>query len=677
MTMENSSNNLKDTLVSLLQQLGMYRYANSLAHNEQKNELTMVDFVEVLRKYKISFSTLVLESHVLNKSIHPFVVITDNEPAYIARRRNNEYEKLQDDEQWETVCFNKIKKKTHVVIINKLPSKKESVRSFSEHMSKRTKWYRPVFWLSLLASLTGLAVPLFTMSVYDRVIGGQAPNVLPVIAMGAALALSIFIGTRLIRAKLLASVSNKFARDLSDLTFSRLLSLPLMVLSRVGLSNHIARMRNAEKVRMLLSGPGGAGLVDLPFTLIAFAAIAFLSGWLVLVPIIMLCIYYLVIKLLNRYTQAATPTNANEYQQSINSLSKNLLQLKSSGNTQVWESDFYRQCREQTRENFLFAKRNGLKAAVAQALSMLTALATVFTGIFLVLNQSTTPGALIACVMLIWRITGPAQLAFSSGQKFEMMKGAITQFDHFMQASTEFNEMRVEQPTTDKAPKVTFNHLTLRFGADTEPALSAIDFTIEPGECVAVIGPNSSGKSSLLLSALGVIEGQSGFVTVNDKHLKQYDPESFRHFAAYSPAQGDLFIGTLAENLRVAKADATDDELIKAMKDAGATALLEVLNNDLNAMLFPHGTSALTAVESSYVNVARALLKNSPLLILDEPIANRNPYAKKAFINTLDELKGNTTVIFSSHDPDLIKVADKVVILDKGSVTYCGPIPEQ
>ena len=675
--LDNNLGDLKATLVSLLQQLGLYGQANSVAQNKQYEQLTPVSFVEVLRKFKLSFTTSKLEKFVIDKTVYPFVVIPDDEPAFIARRQHNKYEKLVNGEQWQTVSLRNTSELTRIILIEKLPSKKQSTRTFAEQMSKRTKWYKPVFWLSLLSSLTALAVPLFTMSVYDRVIGGQAPDVLPVIAIGAVLALTIFISTRLIRAKLLASVSNRFARDLSDLTFHRLLTMPLMVLSRVGLSNHIARMRNAEKVRSLLSGPGGAGLVDLPFTFIAFATIAFLSGWLVLVPIIMLVIYYLVIKLVNKYTQAATPTLSSDYQQSINDLSKNLLQLKTSGQTKQWQSGFFRQCREQCRQNFLFAKRNGLKAAVAHALSMLTALATVFTGIFLVLNQSISAGALIACVMLIWRITGPAQLAFSSGQKFTMMSGAIKQFDNFMQASTEHNDLRIEQPNSDVAPKITFNHLTLRFSADLEPALSAIDFTIEPGECVAIIGPNGSGKTSLLLSALGVIEAQSGFITINDKNLKQFDPESFRQFASYAPAQADIFPGTLANNLTVAKPDATNDELLAAMHSAGASALLSSLNNNLNTPLFPHGNNMISAVESSYINLARALLKKSKLLILDEPLANRNPFAKKAFIQTLEQLKTNTTVIFSSHDPDLIKVADKVVILDKGVVVYSGAMPDE
>ncbi|GIU23765.1 ABC transporter ATP-binding protein [Shewanella sp. MBTL60-007] len=669
---------LKPLLIALLQQLGLFAQATNLQNDANDSDIDTAQLANLLTKHHIGFSVVKHHKQAIMQSIHPFIVVPKKAEAFIVQRRNEALESFDRAcGQWRAIKFEDIPASSHLFVIESLPSSKQNIRAFSSHLAKRTKWYRPVFWLSLLSSITGLAVPLFTMAVYDKVIGGQAPNVLPNIALGAALALAVLIASRLTRANVLASTSNRFARDLSNLTFRRLLSMPLMVLSRVGISNHMARMRNAEKVRTLLSGPGGAGLVDLPFTLIAFATIALLSGWLVIVPIVMLLLFYLVMKAVNKYAQSASPTISSDYQNSINELAKNLLQLKSSGETDGWYSKFARQCKENCRQNFLYAKRNGLNAAIAHAMGLLTALVTVFSGIFLVLNQSISPGALIACVMLIWRITGPAQLAFSSSQKLTMMDSAIKQFDRFMQAGTENSELRLDTPITECPPAISFQHVTLRYSADTEPALSGVSAEIEPGENVAIIGPNACGKTSLLLAAMGVVEAQAGYVTVNNKNLKQYDPEVFRQWAAFCPAEPDLFPGSLAENLRIAKPDASDDELIQALHAAGGHSLFNALNNDLNINLFNRGHTLLSAVEGSYISLARALLKQSTLVILDEPIANRNPAAKAALLNTFSALKGKATVLFTSHDQELIQQADKVIILDKGAVVYAGPIPEQ
>ncbi|WP_076537887.1 peptidase domain-containing ABC transporter [Shewanella sp. UCD-KL21] len=673
--MNTSKSELKPLVVELFQQLGLYSQASNVT-NDTTSDFNTLAVSRLLKKHQIGFSVKQPLDSTLHLTIHPFLVIPVTNNAFIARRQGKDFERLEN-KQWHKVDLTQLTENSFIFTIDALPSSKKSIQAFASHMSKRTKWYRPVFWLSLLSSITGLAVPLFTMAVYDRVIGGQTPAILPSIALGGALALGVLVLTRLARAKILATTSNRFARDLSQLTFYRLLHMPLMVLSRVGISNHIARMRNAEKVRILLSGPGGGGLVDLPFTIIAMLAIMFLSGWLVLVPIGMLLLYYLVMKGVSRYVQAASPTISGEYQNALSELAKNLLQLKAAGDTEGWQTKFMRQCQENSRQNFLYAKRNGLNAAIAHSLSLFTALITVFTGIFLVLNQSISPGALIACVMMIWRITGPAQLAFSSKQKFTMMDIAVKQFDRFMQASTEQSELRLDIPDNSKAPALSFQHVTLRYKAEGEPALSGVSVEIEPGELVAVIGPNACGKSTFLLSALGVLEAQAGFVTVNGKNLKQYDTGFFRHWVGYSPSQPDIFPGTLAENIRIAKPDASDEQIKDSIIAAGGGSFFDSINNDLTVDLLGENNAMLSAIEGSYINLARALIKQSPLLLLDEPLPHRNPQSKQQLIKTLVDLKGTSTVIFTSHDQDLIKHADKVIILDKGAVVYAGPIPKQ
>lgn len=666
--------NLKSLLISLFSQLGLNAQAKNIERSGLANDLTFLDAYILLKKHHVTAEVRSINRNSLINTIHPFLLFPESGEPCIGRRSQLSFEYLDPQGKWQPLVLPSDGK---VFIIKSLPSLNKKTGTFGAYLKKQKKWYRPIFLLSLVSSLTGLAIPLFTMVVYDSVIGGQAPEILPGIAIGALLALSIFISSRLLRAKVVASASNKLARDLSGVTFNQLLSMPLTILSRVGLSNHLARLRNAEKVRSVISGPGGAGLIDLPFSIVALIAITFLSGWLVLVPFCMLILFYFVMKALNKFTQSASPTISGEYQNSLNELAKNILELKTAGETEGWYTNFIRRCKESCRQNFLFAKRNGLTAAVAHAMGLLTALATVFCGIFLVLNQSISPGALIASGMLIWRITGPAQLAFSSIQKVQMMQSAVTQFDRFMEITTEFNQLRLDSPDLTKAPAISFKHVTLRYSAESEPALAGVSFDVEAGETVAIIGPNGSGKTTLLLTAIGVIDTQAGFVSLDGKNLKQFDPEIFRQWAAFSPTNTELLPGSLADNLRLAKPDATDAELCQALYEAGGDALKEALGGDLNTSLSAHGASMFSVVGSGYISLARALLKKSPLLVMDEPIANRNPFARKAFIETLTKLKGNTTILFTTHDQELIQQADKVVILDKGAVVYAGPIPNK
>ncbi|MCG9695572.1 ATP-binding cassette domain-containing protein [Shewanella sp. Isolate11] len=674
----NQSHCPKSLLVNLFKQLGLSVQASNIESGDLKESLSHLEIYILLKKHHVAINVHTLDKNLLIHTVYPFILLPETGEPCVARRSEQKFQYLAENGKWE--ALETLPTDGRVFIIESLPSADKKVSLFTSHLKKRKKWFKPIFWLSLLSSVTGLAIPIFTMVVYDRVIGGQAPNILPEIALGAILALAIFISSRLIRAYMVSVASNRFARDLSGITFNRLLSMPLTILSRVGVYNHLSRLRNAEKVRTLISGPGGAGLIDLPFTLIALITIAALSGWLVLVPLVMLLLFYLIMKGLNKFTQSAAPKIGTEYQNSLSELSRNLLDLKKAGDTEGWYTQFLRRTKENSRQNFLYAQRSGLQQAVAHAMGLLTALATVFSGIFLVLNQTISSGALIACVMLIWRITGPAQMAFSSRQKLSMMDNSVKQFDRFMEVTTEFNDLRLDIPNMDKAPAISVKHLTLRYSADTESALSGVSFDVEPGEIVAIIGPNGCGKTSLLLSTIGLIDAQAGYVTINGKNLKQYDPEAFRQWVGYGSDASELLPGTIADNLRLAKPNATDKELRQAIIDAGGEHFLQTLDNDIDTEVLSNKDNMFSGIEGGYrgyLSLTRALLKQSKLLVIDEPIANRNPSSKKAFIETLKKLKGNTTILFTSHDQELIQQADKVVILDKGAVVYAGPIPNQ
>ncbi len=663
---------MKPIMATFFEQLGLHAQARSIQKAHLANDLSYLDAYVLLKKHQLDATVHSCIATKLKDKFYPFIWVDDTGRAEIARWRKNQWQKLGENNQWQSL--DREPKSGFVFIVNALPMEGNKTQSFLAHFRKKAKWYRPIFWLSLLSSLTGLAIPLFTMAVYDRVIGGHAPQILPNIAFGAVLALSIMVGSRFFRARLISGVSNRFARDLSGLTFNRLLSMPLVALKRVGMASHISRIRNSENVRKVFSGPSGSGLVDLPFTLIPLLAIALLSGWLVLVPIVMLIIFYFILRGLERYLKAASPTISRDYQGSFNEISQSILNLKITGESQGWYQHFIRRAKENTKQNFIYSKRNGLNSAITHGMGQVTVLISVFTGIFLVLNQQMSPGALIATTMLISRVTGPAQLAFASRQKFALVKDTIAQFDRLMEVPTEFHAMRLESPETQRPPSVSFKHVTLRYGAENEPALSGVTFDVEPGELVAVVGPNGCGKTSLLLSALGVLEGQVGYVSINGKNTKQYDTEALRRWAAYSPTHADIIPGSLAKNLRIGNPDASDDEIREALRAAGASSLLQAFGDDIDEEIFHRGENVFSSVESSYVGLAAALLKNSPFLVLDEPIANRNPYAKRAFKQTLMARRGHSTILFSSHDTELIELADKVIILDEGSLVYCGPI---
>ena len=667
--------NLKLLLVSLLQSLGMFAQATNVKEQQFYEDIDEVMFIELLSKFDLTYSILPTNEAKLEKTKYPFIIIGVDDNASLVRRTATIFKKQTIDGQWIDFALASLKKDDYVITIQGLPQNRKKGKTFSGLLEKRKKWIKPIFWLSLFSSITGLAIPLFTMAVYDRVIGGQSSEILPSIALGAFIAVAIFILSRLVRAKILSEQSNRLAREMSFMSFKKLMYFPLILLSRVGLASHLYRLRNTERIRTLLSGQGGGGLIDLPFSIIVFLTIMMLSGWLVLVPLGMIILYYTLMLLLDKYVQAAMPTISIEYQDALNEISEKASQIKNSGFSDAWTNKFFKLCQENARQNFIYAKRNGLNAAVSQCLSMFTTLATVFAGIFLVLDESISSGALIACVMLIGRVTGPAQMAFMSRHKIHMINMSIVQFDRFMETPTELSAQRLKQIDITKIPTLSFSQVSLRYSGDAEAALSGISAEVAAGEIVAVIGSSGSGKSSLLSIAHSIIEPQSGVVLLNGVNIKQYDPISLRTYISYGAIEPLIINSSVRENLLIGNENATDEEIITALESAGGERLLKSIDYNLDFELFEDGISLLAELEGSYLTLARALLKDSKLFIFDDPLANQNKNEKEAFINTLQALRGKVTILFATHDQELIKQADKVLILDKGKLAFFGKLP--
>ncbi|OBT16806.1 hypothetical protein A9264_11095 [Vibrio sp. UCD-FRSSP16_10] len=673
---------LKRTSIALLKQVGMNAQARNLTRNPTLERMTPVDLSEQLKKFNITFTVNKAHRNQLEESYHPFIGIRtaekDSENEYQAslfRHRGKRYEiNLVGSNTWEEISFEEIQSFSHIIVLETLPSRQINIRTYLKELNQRRKWYWPVLILTLMSTITGLSIPLFTMTVYDKVIGSHLVMVLPQIAVGAVIALFIYVGARLLRGYILSKTVTEFVREIANITFYRLCYIPLMLLSRVGITNHINRMKNTERVRSILAGTVGGSMLDLPFVVIVLVVIALLAGWLVLVPICMLVLNYIISLLLTKYTNAALPLIYNEHQDAVTELSRNILFLKSGGSASGWITNLHRVNRENARQNFLFAKRNGLFAAVSQFMAMATGLTTIFVGIFLVLNQSITSGALIACVMLIWRITGPASMAFSSSLKFTMIQSAIKQFDGFLSVPTENNELRLDIPNIQQAPKLLFKGVTFRYSAEGSPALSNVESSIENGSIVAVIGPNGCGKSTLLLTALGVIEPQAGFVSVNESNIRQYDPSVFRGWCSYAPAETNLVEGSLAQNIRAVKADATDADILNALIQAGAQPLLDIVGGDINQDLFDACNIMMSSLEVEAIALARVIISDSNFILMDEPISSGNPVVKAAFSKFLDSAKGSKTVIFSTHDQSILEHVDQVIVMDKGTIAYSGPV---
>lgn len=555
-------------------------------------------------------------------------------------------------------------------------------------VGERLHAFRPIIpkllLVSFITNLFALAVPFITMSIYDHVIGGDAGHELQGIAIGAALLFVMMGWLRTLRSRVFASVSNRVSREISQSLVQRLLRNSYAQNQQTASSSQQNQVMLSERISGVLSGPLGNALFDLPFILIFVLAIGVLGGWLVLVPIVSLVLYYLLakrsIRSSSKRSMQSTVAGTNR-QNMTNELSSKLAFIRSAGFSEHWIQRFKKANLLASTVTFNQSILQSRYTSIYYFIGVGSTLAVMGLGIGLIFEQVMTPGGLIASMMLISKVTGPAQVLANSAMRFNSFNQSKLQVNRILSQPSEREFSYQHHPLPVVAPNLKLDQVTLRYPKQSRPALNGVSFDIESGEIVAITGPSGSGKSTLIevLSGLQLI--QNGMVELEGVNLVQYDPQLYRHWCFIRAAYPDLLTLSIREWLNDGH-KVEDQKMISAIEMVGGKRWFETLSGGLDTSISSIQPDSLFDMLSGSVAQilidAKALVYDYPMFLMDNPVPDAHPNAKRIFGEFVHSKKGKATVIYTSHDPDLIKLADKVVVLNEGAVVYAGPLePEQ
>ena len=555
-------------------------------------------------------------------------------------------------------------------------------------VGERLHAFRPIIpkllLVSFITNLFALAVPFITMSIYDHVIGGDAGHELQGIAIGAALLFVMMGWLRTLRSRVFASVSNRVSREISQSLVQRLLRNSYAQNQQTASSSQQNQVMLSERISGVLSGPLGNALFDLPFILIFVLAIGVLGGWLVLVPIVSLVLYYLLakrsIRSSSKRSMQSTVAGTNR-QNMTNELSSKLAFIRSAGFSEHWIQRFKKANLLASTVTFNQSVLQSRYTSIYYFIGVGSTLAVMGLGIGLIFEQVMTPGGLIASMMLISKVTGPAQVLANSAMRFNSFNQSKLQVNRILSQPSEREFSYQHHPLPVVAPNLKLDQVTLRYPKQSRPALNGVSFDIEAGEIVAITGPSGSGKSTLIevLSGLQLI--QNGMVELEGVNLVQYDPQLYRHWCFIRAAYPDLLTLSIREWLNDGH-KVEDQKMISAIEMVGGKRWFETLSGGLDTSISSIQPDSLFDMLSGSVAQilidAKALVYDYPMFLMDNPVPDAHPNAKRIFGEFVQSKKGKATVIYTSHDPDLIKLADKVVVLNEGAVVYAGPLePEQ
>lgn len=552
----------------------------------------------------------------------------------------------------------------------------ENVREASGH-----SWFRALMerfagglWqvIAIGAMLTflSLAAPVFVMLVYDRVIGAHAPEVLTPLLIGALLALGTEGALRLVRAHVLSWYGARLDFIVGSQIFERLMCMPVLFTERASVAAQIARIRAFDAVRAFFTGPAFLALAELPFTLILIAVIWIIAGPLVFVPIVAAGFYMLLVLAMRPRVRTAmrlsSKAGSTKQEMMIETFEK-MDGLRAGGLTSIWFKDF----RDLSGKASMAGFRTGFLASVLETLShgiyMLSGLAVVVLGVMHIWAGGMSAGALIAVMILTWRVLGPMQILSNALPRYEQLNNAVAQINRLMTIETEGGDAKVTARLDEPEGALNFKKVGLRYTKENDPVFTGLSFVAKPGEMIAVTGGNGSGKSTVLKLINGLYHPQAGAIHIDGIDIRQLEPQHLRRHIAYVPQSPAVFHGTIADNLRFANPLASDENLRDVLEQVDLWGYVETLPLGMHTTIGSHGGSQLPTGLSYNLNLARAYIKDTPIMLLDEmPYAFLNSASGAHFKETLEGWKGKKTVVMVTHREDYLMLADRAVLLRSG-----------
>ena len=544
---------------------------------------------------------------------------------------------------------------------------------FWSAVKKNLPVYRDVLVAAFFINVFALALPLFTMNVYDRVVPNYAVETLWTLAIGLLIVVVMDFTLRMMRSYFLDLASERIDRHVSADIMERVLGSRLEHRpSSVG--SYAVNLRSFDSVRDFINSVSITTLIDLPFAMI-FCAVIFWIAPMVLLPLLagvaIVLVYVSVgrgkLRELSETTyRAGVQRNATLIESLVG-----LDTIKAMGA----ESKTQRRWEEATA----FLARTGVQLRlvsnanqfVTAGTTQLVTLFVVVTGVYLITEGLLSMGGLIACTMLAGRVMAPVGQLAGLLTQFQYAQISLGSVDQIMETPQERPEGARFLSRETFGGEIEFKDVTFSYPGAEMPSLVDVSFKIKPGEKVAILGRVGSGKSTSQKLAMGLFQPSEGAVLIDGIDLRQLDPAEYRKQVGYMPQDLTLFHGTLRDNIVIAHPYASDSDVLKAAEQAN---LLEFVNRHPQGfdMTISERGDSLSGGQRRCVALARAVLGEPPVVLMDEPTGSMDHSTEVAVKSSLAAFIAGRTWIVVTHRNSLLEMVDRIIVIDNGKIVADG-----
>lgn len=536
--------------------------------------------------------------------------------------------------------------------------------------------YRDVIAGSVIINLFAVAMPLFVLNVYDRVVPNHATETLWVLAAGIFVVLCFDLALRLMRSAFVDLAASRADVKLSSRIMSQVLGLR-MEAKPASTGSFASTLQSFESVRSFIGSATVVALVDLPFVLLFVGVIALIGAPLalpVLAGIVVVLLYALAAQgKLHELSETTWRVSAQRNATLVESLSslETVKSLRAESRIQsIWEKATAFLSRTSAQLRLVSTSVSN----VAMWAQHTVAVGVILVGVYLIIDGNLSQGGLIAAYMLSSRAMAPISQAAALLAQYHQSSTALKSLDDVMQRPVERPDGKsfISRPVV--RGEIRFDKASLRYPDEERDALRDISLKIEPGEKVALLGRVGCGKTSLNKLLLGLYAPTAGAVMLDGVDLRQFDPIQLRRHIGYVPQDVSLFFGSLRDNIVAGGgSDGVDDEsLLRAIKLSGLESLVNGHPHGVDLQVGERG-QMLSGGQRQAVAIARAMVHDPQILLLDEPTSSMDHASEEAFKTNLKQYGEGKTLIVVTHRTSLLSLVDRIIVIDAGKVVADGP----
>jgi PrtD family type I secretion system ABC transporter len=514
-----------------------------------------------------------------------------------------------------------------------------------------------------------LLVPaLFMLQVFDRVLGSRSIETLVMLLAIALVALLGMAWLDAVRSRLLTSVGVQFETELGP----RVLQVEIERGASPRASQGTGGLRDLMTLRGFVAGPGFAGMLDSPWV-IFYTGVIFLFDPLLGAVALAGAVVMLLLGILNHQVSAKAQQamqqdsrRASLYaDQGIANAEVSVALGMTPGIARHWGSLIERALGGLVRSN----RSSSAISAAAKFTRQFLQVVMLAAGVWLVIDQRTTPGVMIAATILLARALAPVEVAVAQWRTFVEARASLRRLRELLAHTQDGGMAGTELPRP--IGKLAVERVTFGFGSGGRPVLRQVSLSLEPGQALAVVGPSASGKSTLVRTLVGLWKPDSGVVRLDGADVSLWSRENLGAAIGYLPQSVELFAGTVAEN--IARMGAVQsEEVIAAARRANAHELILRLPQGYDTLI-GNGGAFLSAGQRQRIALARALYRSPAFVVLDEPNSNLDGDGEAALIACLRTLKADgVTVVVVTHRTMLLGEMDRLLVLRDGAVERFG-----